>query len=183
MKRLIVFSVLFVGQWLLADSVVWAKLIPKYSYQDIDMSCSDKTVPLNNFFFMARLNAAGNIIQAEIRDGDLYYLKRIVLTEEEFSGIKTSTDAIGELWLKTLPFSTRLIGWLIYNVGEGDPPQLGCRPLHKLATIAPGSTVFEFTPKDAGVYISPRRTFEGARADGKAYTVTMGFSQTALEIP
>ena len=166
-----------------ADDVFWMTLRPRYSYQDMDLSCSDKSNPLRNIYVMIQTDANDNVVRAQFQDDSTDPMSQIRFSNEERASIKVARDAIGDGWIQSLPLSTRLVAWAIYNMDSFGPSLLGCRPPQQLINIAPGSVTYEFVQKEANAYFSQVKTFEGQRADGKYYTIKMGFNQTLITAP
>lgn len=161
-----------------ADQIAWVQLDSRFSYQDPDLSCSDKTSPLKTLFLMVRLDNSEKVIKAELRDDGSWPLARIAFLPSEVLRIKMEKDVVGDYWIKELPLSTRLLTWMFFNLSSDPSPSMGCRPSQEFSKLSPEVSTFVFQQKSAVEYFSPSLAFQGVLRDGKAFFATLGLSQT-----
>lgn len=186
MKRIYFFSLLgmiFLGQGVRADQAFWVRIDTKYSFQDMDLTCSDSTTPLQTFYFVGEVSGAGQVTHAELRDGTDDAMSVAVFNPEETSQVQVLMDSMGSLWVKSFVLDTTLLGWVMMNVTTYDGSPYTCVPQQSIASVSPESATFSFSQESATAYFTPVLHFEGTLSDGGDYSASMGFTESLFPVP
>lgn len=163
------------------SEVMWLKIAPIFSYKDVSTSCSTSpsSVVVGQLYFGAEVE--GLVVKrASLKDNLIEVITdRIYFEERELSGIELFRDKRGQLWLKSLPMSARLLNWAFFNADSGSTSD--CKLTQSLLTIGPAPYTFDFDVDGLweSLSFSDSRTgkFGGQRKDGSAYTASLRFTQ------
>ncbi len=157
------------------------KIAPVFNYKDISKSCSTfpSSVVVGQMYLTAEVE--GDTVQsAALKDNLIEVITdRIYFTREELNGIEIFRNKKGQLWLKALPMSVRLLNWVFTNADSGSTNE--CKLPQPLLTLGPVPYTFDFDIEGLweSLSFSDSRTgkFEGQRQDGATYAATLRFIQ------
>lgn len=170
-----------------ATDVLWLRLTPLFSYQDLTLACSNfvhSSFSPADLFFVAEVDGM-TVNRAALRDrttGD--FPEVITFLPSELEGIELFRDKKERLWLKSLPQSARLLNWVFFRT-TGIIEE--CKPPQALKTLGPSPFTFTFSSSELGgessAIDSQGGSFNGKRQDGYAYQVFLKFTQRQLGEP
>jgi len=163
-----------------AAEIVWLKLTPYFSYRDITTHCTTVHFP-SVFYFSAEVDG-DRVLRAALKDDTFEVLAdRIYFHPSEVVGIRMYRDPAGQLWLKGLPLSVRLLSWAFRNAGQSLDQ---CVPPQKLRSVSPTPFPFVFDTERLGESVfdalSTHGKFSGHRADGSPYQAELRFYQKRM---
>lgn len=105
------------------------------------------------------------------------YSPSISFSESEIKEVELYFDKQNRPWVKTLPWNSRFLAWLVAN-------KTGCKPYEEPQKIEPAHALFQFKIDGLGDTVFETQTdiavFKGFEKGGNAYRATLVLKQKRL---
>jgi len=176
MKRMLMVLGLVASSLAPAQQVVWLDLFPLFKYTDLTVSCQ---MPIPAPFQLA-LETTDElaVVRANFRPRLVMFATDVLgWTQEEMKGLKLERDEKGRLWIADLKLNSRLVDWVMRNLGSGMGQH--CPPQESVATLGPTSYTYAFDKEsiEGGGRFAGQAKYYGRRKNGYAYELWLGWEQ------